>query len=154
MPGRPPLSAEQIDGIVRKLEPYLKVGLSIRKACTEANIPKSTVYDLIDEDGVFADKIEALQNYLSARVTYTLGAQALDIADRVESKGKCSEPEIKFMQWMALNFRGCRDLFSRTVDMQLDLPDPHAHIQKIARMIDEATKGQLTKLTKQDKAIG
>ncbi len=142
MPGRPPLTAEQIDGIVRKLEPYIKVGLSIRKSCIEANIPKSTVYDLIDENEAFADKIEVLQSYLSARVIHTLGAKALDIAERAERTGRYEEPDMRFMQWMALNFRGCRDIFSRTVDVRLDMPDPHAHILKIARMIDEATGRQ------------
>ena len=45
--GRPSITEGEKDMIVRKLEPYLKSGLSIRKACQLTQIPKSTIYDLI-----------------------------------------------------------------------------------------------------------
>lgn len=44
--GKKPLVDEEVDLIFRKLEPYLKKGLSLHKACLEAQIPKSTAYDL------------------------------------------------------------------------------------------------------------
>lgn len=43
--GKPSINQNKIEEIFRKLEPYLRCGISIHRACQEANIPKSTVYD-------------------------------------------------------------------------------------------------------------
>lgn len=52
--GKPSLSQKKIEDIFRKLEPYLRCGVSVHRACQEAKIPKSTVYDLIRENSEFA----------------------------------------------------------------------------------------------------
>ncbi|MBI4038988.1 hypothetical protein HY384_03455 [Candidatus Daviesbacteria bacterium] len=63
--GRKPFVDEEVDLIFRKLEPFLKKGLSLHKACLEAQIPKSTAYDLYQEYDEFAEKIDACKNYHS-----------------------------------------------------------------------------------------
>ena len=50
---KPTLSDKEIDLIFRKLEPYLRVGLSLHAAALKADIPKSTVYDLYAENEEF-----------------------------------------------------------------------------------------------------
>lgn len=54
--GRPPMTQKQRDLVVQKLKPFLQSGLSIRKACLEAGIPRSTLYYLMETDKDFADK--------------------------------------------------------------------------------------------------
>lgn len=55
--GKKPLVDEEVDLIFRKLEPYLKKGLSLHKACLEAQIPKSTAYDLYQEYDEFVPMV-------------------------------------------------------------------------------------------------
>ena len=63
--GRPAITDKTKDRIVQKLEPYLKAGLSVKKACIQAQIPKSTVYELMQRDTDFADQIKRYEQYLS-----------------------------------------------------------------------------------------
>lgn len=53
--GKKPLVDNEVDSIFRRLEPFLKKGLSLNKACLEAQIPKSTAYDLYREYEEFAE---------------------------------------------------------------------------------------------------
>ena len=48
--GRPTLSNKQKDLIFHKVEPYLKAGLSLHKACLQAQLPPSTIYDHYSEN--------------------------------------------------------------------------------------------------------
>ena len=59
--GKKPLVDEEVNLIFRKLEPFLKKGMSLHKTCLEAQIPKSTAYDLYREYEEFAE----LDNWLS-----------------------------------------------------------------------------------------
>src|SRR3989344_9656644 len=63
--GRPSLNLNHIESIVHKLEPYLKRGFSIRKACYMAQIPHSSVYELIENNTDFSDRIELFKQYKS-----------------------------------------------------------------------------------------
>lgn len=67
--GKPVIVDEEVDLIFRKLEPYLKKGLSLHKACIEGQIPKSTAYDLYNEYDEFAERIDAAKNYFSVLVS-------------------------------------------------------------------------------------
>ncbi len=57
--GKPALSDKKIDIIFRKLEPYLRIGLSLHAACNRGEVPKSTVYDLYKENREFAEIVDA-----------------------------------------------------------------------------------------------
>ena len=45
-------NSDKTDEIFRKVEPFLKCGLSLHKACLQAQIPKSTVYDLYKKNNI------------------------------------------------------------------------------------------------------
>ena len=63
---------EDKDLMLRKLEPYLKSGLSLRKALKEADIVASTFYAIKDRDENFRSKIEYFQQYLSVLLNSSL----------------------------------------------------------------------------------
>lgn len=57
--------------VIEVLEPYLKMGMSVTKACKSAAIPQSTVATWISDDEILRLKIEAWQrepNDLARRV--------------------------------------------------------------------------------------
>lgn len=111
--GRKPLVDEEVDLIFRKLEPYLKKGLSLHKACLEAQIPKSTAYDLYQEYDEFAERIDACKNYHSLLIGDVFTKELERIAKK-QTKGEgLSTSEIKFVQWVALNGRATKEEYGR-----------------------------------------
>ena len=61
--GRPPLTREELQTIVRKLEPFLKSGQSLKRACLNAQVSHTTAYKYYKEDEWFADQIDAFSSY-------------------------------------------------------------------------------------------
>jgi hypothetical protein len=62
--GRPPVNIEEY---FAKIQPYLQLGLSVNKACTQADIPHRTVYDYMEKDEDFRRRIEREQNDMVVR---------------------------------------------------------------------------------------
>ncbi len=119
--GKKPLVDEEVDLIFRKLEPYLKNGLSLNKACIEAQIPKSTAYDLYKEYDEFAEKIDSCKHYHSLLVGDVFTEELERIAEKQKKGQDLSTNDIKFVQWMALNGNATIDEYGRK-DM-LIMPD-------------------------------
>lgn len=63
--GRDPIN---IDEYFAKIEPYLKIGLSVHKACMQANVPERTVYDYIEKNDDFRRKVEIAQEHFEVMV--------------------------------------------------------------------------------------
>ncbi|MBI2601264.1 hypothetical protein HYW42_04910 [Candidatus Daviesbacteria bacterium] len=100
--GKPPIGQKKIEDIFRKLEAYLRCGISVHRACQEAKIPKSTVYDLIKENSEFAELVEASKKFFTVIVNDLIFMEVKRIADRQGNK-KLSAEDRKFIQWIALN---------------------------------------------------
>lgn len=96
--GKKPLVDEEVDLIFRKLEPYLKKGLSLNKACIEAQIPKSTAYDLYKEYDKFAEKIDSCKHYHSLLIGDVVTKELEKIAEKQNKGQNLSIQEIKFIQ--------------------------------------------------------
>lgn len=111
--GRPALSEKQVDAIFLKLEPYLKAGLSINKACLKAKIPKSTVYDLKYSNVGFAEKIEISQAHQSILITEIISNELEFIKKKQKSDEGLTRDQIKFVQWVAMNSRTTKEEFNR-----------------------------------------
>lgn len=135
--GRPELNTSQLDLIVRKLEPFLKRGISVRKACHLANIPHSTVYDYLNKDDMFSDRIEAIKSYRLSLVSDLLSYRLEKISSNIKTiKGiekalnnPKLKPEIKnnmetivyrleptkddwkFIEWLATNDKTINESF-------------------------------------------
>ena len=111
--GRKPLVDEEVDLIFRKLEPYLKKGLSLNKACLEAQIPKSTAYDLYREYDEFAERIDACKNYHSLLVGDVFTRELEKIVEKQSQGESLLVSEVKFVQWVALNGKATKDEYGR-----------------------------------------
>ena len=111
--GRKPLVDEEVDLIFRKLEPYLKKGLSLNKACLEAQIPKSTAYDLYREYDEFAERIDACKNYHSLLVGDVFTRELEKIVEKQNQGENLSVSDVKFVQWVALNGKATKDEYGR-----------------------------------------
>ena len=111
--GKKPLVDEEVDLIFRKLEPYLKKGLSLHKACLEAQIPKSTAYDLYQEYDEFAERIDSCKNYHSLLIGDVFTKELERIAKKQDKGENLSVSEVKFVQWVALNGRATKEEYGR-----------------------------------------
>ena len=133
--GRPPKTQEDLAGIVRELEPYLKQGLSIKKACQQAKVSWSTVYDYYSKDTWFSDQIDTLRAYKSVLVSnifsfklelinakmeviralyQKLSDPDMDSAQRVLTldqiqKMEATVSEVEFLKWVAVNDKTLRE---------------------------------------------
>ncbi len=133
--GRPSISIEQKESFFRKLEPYLKIGLSVNKACLQAKIPKSTIYDLIHSDEKFAEKIATCKQYVSVLVSDTLVSDLTRISDYMKSGKKLGDEDFKRVAWFALNSGLTKEEFGNRVSVEYF--DPEVEIRRIMKLIDD-----------------
>ena len=134
--GRPSLPKEHSENIVRKLEPYLKTGMTLRKACFESGVPRQQVYYWMNIDQDFSDKIQRLRQYLSVILNNTLFRELLVIIRKQNTGLPLDRDERRFLIWYALNSGQLIEEFGRRVKM--DAYDPEVEIARIAEMIDGA----------------
>jgi len=133
---RPQITDESKKIVVQRLEPYLKAGLSIRKACLQAQIPRSTVYYFMERDPSFLDQITRFQQYLSVILTNSLFTQLCHIVRKQNENKELSKTDIKFLFWYVLHCKQMSDQFGRRINID-DLYDPELEIQRLNRLIDD-----------------
>lgn len=139
--GRPPLEDAEKNLILHKLQPYLQTGLSINKACIEAGVPKSTVYDHMKKDTRFAEEINAYKQFVSVMYNSTVVNMLHNIIKKVnggkdQKPEKLSMQEYDFIKWFGTNSKQTKDEFGERKDIAL--VDPEAEIAKVTALIDEA----------------
>lgn len=135
--GRPPTPAERKDDFLRKLEPHLKAGLSVNKACLEAEAPKSTVYDLIQSDEGFSEKIQCFKNYIPVLTTTIISRELTRIHGKVQRSIPPNQQDLKFVQWVALNNNLCVEEFGSREHVEIG-GSPEERIRRTQQLIDEA----------------
>lgn len=133
--GRPALTKEEKESFVQKLEPYLKVGLSIRKACNEAGIPKSTVYDLLEKDREFSDKITTFQQHLSVLLSSISYKALIRINQKLERNDDFTNNDIHYLQWFAVHSKATKEEFGEQTE--LSIIDPEKEFQRIMQAIKD-----------------
>lgn len=136
--GRPKRTPEEIDVIFRKIEPYLKAGLSLNKACQRAEISKSVAYQLYEDDASFAEKIDTAKNHLSALLSDMFYVLLAQIAERIKNKEKLEKDEVDFMKWFATNSKSTKEEFGER--KELEVIDPQKEIQRLMAIIEEDEK--------------
>ena len=142
--GRPEITDEEKKSILQKLEPYLKSGLSVRKALLEAKIPNSTFYMLMDRDEEFLEQINLFKQFVSVMLNSSIVNQIHDIISR-QSKGETLlREDVEFMKWFATNSNLTRDEYGER--KEVGTYDPEAEIHRINKLIEENT----TKITEHE----
>ncbi len=112
--GKPSLSDKETDLIFRKLEPYLRVGLSLHAAALKSDVPKSTVYDLYDENKEFAEIIDATKQYFTVTVNDAIALELKEITDKQSINVPISIDDRRFLQWLALNNKQMREYYGNS----------------------------------------
>src|SRR3989344_1771479 len=86
MGGRPPLTEEQKaqrkEYLLQKIEPYLKIGLSVKKALREAKIHNSEFYKYMAEDEFFRDEVARFRQFISVLVNNALVHELINIVNK------------------------------------------------------------------------
>lgn len=157
--GRPPLTEEQIkeqkEDILRKIEPYLKSGLSIGKALYEAQIAKTRFYEYYADDPSFAEKINGFRNFVAVLLNNALVRQLHTIIEKQNGDDKkklkpkeLKASEIEFLKWFALNSNLTKDEFGERKNVNLF--DPEAEIQKVKKIIEQGAPSDLPAIEEED----
>lgn len=149
--GRPPLSEENKLDMLRKLEPYLKSGLSLRKSIIEAGISMTTFYKYKKEDESFRSKIERYQQYLSILVNSSIVKHLHEIvrkqAGYTGADGVAVLPQtlngedLAFLFWYAKTSNLTKEEYGDRTTVSLF--DPEAELQKMKDMIDAEVEAKI-----------
>lgn len=133
--GKKPLSLTAQQALVHKIEPYLKAGLSIRNACLESGVPRSTLYKLMDEDEEIMDQIRRFQNYLNILTVSAVAKHLFGIGVRQQQGSTLDVEDIKFLQWFATHSKSCKEEFGKETG-KAPVVDAQAELMRMMRMID------------------
>lgn len=133
--GRPTIGKEKLDEAFRKIQPYLQAGLSVNRACVQAQMPKSTVYGYIERSGYFSEKIDRARQFLSVMVSNSMTKELLEIVKKQKEGKKLLKEDVKFLFWFALNSKNCNEEYGRNKNFQ-EIIDPELEIRRITQIID------------------
>lgn len=140
--GRPPITPEEkakrILEMSRKLEPYLKSGLSIRKALREAKISKDSFYRIMVESEGFRDTISQFRNFISVLLNSAIVRELQTIIEKQNGHESLSNDDRKFLMWFALNSNLCREEYGRQDNTNLSF-DPEESIQRVKELIEKSS---------------
>lgn len=107
--GRPALTQEQIDDVFHKLEPHLRTGLSLYKACLEAKIASSTVYEIYKRNEQFMERVEAVKNYRQVLLNDIVTKELVRIQSKATNLLPLEANEVKFIQSLMLHQTEIKD---------------------------------------------
>lgn len=139
-PGRPALTEEEIASTFHKLVSFLKIGLSLSKACIEAEVPKSTAYKLYEENDWFREHIDQAMQHVAVLISDSAYYVAWSIKEKqsqlknldelllngvIEQKDYddrrknylISHDELEFLKWYATTSKRTRDEFGNRSEL-------------------------------------
>lgn len=135
--GRPETTEEEKNVMLQKLEPYLKSGLSVRKALREAGIPNSTFYDIMNRDTKFSEQINRFRQFVSVLLNNAIVRQLQGIIQKQQDKVELTKDDLYFLEWFATNSNLTREEFGERKDIAL--VDPEVELNKVMTIIEEQT---------------
>lgn len=154
------VTKEDMDMMLKVLRPYLQQGLTLRKACTQAGVPKSTVFDWNAKYEYFSDKITEYQDFISVIVNNAVLNEVHAIIQkqnaietlREQKKDKPLEllklkgltrDEKGYLQWFVTTARATKEEYSPRKD--IELIDSEAELQRVREKIDKAFEDDVEK---------
>ncbi|OGM26672.1 hypothetical protein A2627_01455 [Candidatus Woesebacteria bacterium RIFCSPHIGHO2_01_FULL_39_28] len=138
--GRPPVIVSGLDITFHKLEPYLKTGKTLNKACILAKISKSSVYKYYGLNEEFTEKIDVARAYTSVLVNDNFFSRLVDVSKRISKTRELriqlenkrisekkyreessiydvTEKDWDFLKWYAVNSHSTRDEYGTRVEI-------------------------------------
>lgn len=111
---------KEMQQMVSLLEPYLKNGVSIRKASIEAKINRASLYRYAHANKEFWEQITAYRNYTAIYVNNTLVSELIKICKKQQGDSKNNLPpcmlksdEIRLIQWFVVNTNFCKEEYGK-----------------------------------------
>jgi len=139
--GRPETTQEEKNIILHKLEPYLKTGLSVRKALLQAEIANSSFYDIMEKDPIFSEQIAVFQQFISIMLNSSVTSHLQSIVKKQNDKLDLTSDDIKFMEWFALNSNITKEEYGER--KKVNFTDPEVEIQKVKKLLEENTTKEI-----------
>lgn len=143
MGGRPRLTEEQKAErktiLLSKIEPYLKIGLSVNKALHEAKIFNSEFYKYMAEDEFFRDEVSRYRQYISVLANQIIVTELFRIVEKQngrETTQPLSKEDHKFLWWFVKHSNLCKEEWGRRKNVSLY--DPEEEIQRLKRLTEES----------------
>lgn len=140
--GRPEITEQEKQDILSKLEPYLKSGLSVRKALLEAGVANATFYRLMDRDEGFREQINRFKNFVAVLLNNAIVRQLQGIIKKQNDNVALTKEEQGFLQWFATNSNLTREEFGERKD--IGIYDPEAELHRLMEVIEDHSKGDKT----------
>jgi hypothetical protein len=132
----PILTKELKEQVVHRIEPYLKSGLSINKACLQAGVPKSTLYKVMKENAYLRDRVDRSRQFLSVAISNIVARKVHTILLKQQEGEDIVGEDLDFIKWVALNSTHCREEFGKVSRMALNF-DPEAEIMRLNDLIEQ-----------------
>ena len=130
--------------VLSRIEPYLKSGLSVRKALAEAQISNAMFYRFMDEDEGFREQINQFRQFVSVLANNAIVRELMTIIDKQNGdkarniKPQSLSPDDRaFLQWFALKSNLTKEEWGDRESISLF--DPEAEIQEVKRIIEGST---------------
>ena len=138
MAGRPQKTEEEKQTMLLKLEPYLKSGLSVRKALLQSQISNTTFYAIMDRDAQFREQINIFRQFIPIMLNSSIVTYLQAIIKKQNDKVELTKDDLNFLKWFALNSNVTKGEYGER--KEVGLYDPEAEIQRIAGLIDEVAE--------------
>lgn len=139
--GRPYLTeaqkTERKEGLLQKLEPYLKSGLSVNKALSEAKVFNSEFYKYMAEDRLFGEKIALFRQYIAVLACQAIVQELFTIVHKQHRNEPLSKEDRDFLWLYALNSNLCQEEWGRR--QNINSFDPEMEIQRVKQLIQAST---------------
>ncbi|MBI4035727.1 hypothetical protein HY383_02170 [Candidatus Daviesbacteria bacterium] len=159
--GRPPTTEETLDLYLRKLEPFLKSGQTLYRACLNTQIPYRTVKDWSDKSEGFSQKIDAFLSYTANLINNLHFSRLVGIAtkqskmqelladlkagkikkedfDKLCADYEISDKEWQFIAWYATHSYSTREDYGQRIDRIEENPQPltpEADTREVAELL-------------------
>lgn len=150
--GRPFLTLaqkeERKEYLLRKLEPYLKSGLSVNKALNEANVHNSEFYRYMKTDKLFGEKIALFKQYLSVIVSQVFTTELLRIVQKQNgdrTRGikpqSLNNQDVEFLMWYGTHANVCQEEWGQRQSVMSF--DPEFELQKLKQLINDCVESSI-----------
>jgi len=165
--GRPPVDDRELDAWLTKLKPFLQQGLSLHKACLQADIPYRTALRRYQDTEWFCQKVDGYLSYTAVMVNNIFLSRLMPINDKrnglMDLRNKLIKGEIKqedfnklqveydineddwdFIKWYALNAKSTKGDYGTRMEVTGEDGAPlvpESPLKEVATMLQELLKG-------------